>query len=133
VTFGSGTTTVYEPNWGAAERFHFILGHGGGNDTIYGFRGGADVLDFSPGILVRQMTVLGQTARLELSDRTIVTLADFSGTLPTLPGLWSMTKNAAAPAGQALAPLTAGFPSAGLSVTGLSISGIAASSLRPAG
>ena len=58
VTFGAGTTDVQIANWGAGNVFNFASGHGGGTDTINGFRAGTDSLVFS-GVHVASETISG--------------------------------------------------------------------------
>jgi hypothetical protein len=79
VEFGSGTTNVQEAGWGSADIFKFVAGHGGGTDTITGFREGTDSLVFS-GLSVASESVSGGSTTLALSDNTSVLLAGFADT-----------------------------------------------------
>ncbi len=77
--FGSGVTSVQEAGWGAADIFKFVAGHGGGTDTITGFRAGTDSLAFN-GVHVAKETIAGGSTTLLLTDKTTVVLEGFADT-----------------------------------------------------
>jgi len=77
--FGAGTTNVQEAGWGAADIFKCVAGHGGGTDTITGFRPGTDSLVFA-GVHVASETISGGSTTLHLTDTTTVLLAGFADT-----------------------------------------------------
>jgi hypothetical protein len=79
VEFGAGTTNVQEAGWGAADIFRFVAGHGGGTDTITGFRAGTDKLAFV-GVHVASETISGGSTTLSLTDHTALLLAGFADT-----------------------------------------------------
>lgn len=74
VTFGSGATSITEAGYGQSVIFDFASGHGGGNDTITGFRAGTDHLDLQ-GVTMSAETITGGSALVTLSDGTHLTLA----------------------------------------------------------
>ncbi len=74
VIFGSGATSVVEAGWGGADVFEFNHGHGGGSDTITGFKVGVDSLVFN-GVGVTSNTSSGGSTNLTLSDGTHLCLA----------------------------------------------------------
>ncbi len=74
VTFGSGATSVVEAGWGGADVFQFNHGHGGGSDTITGFKVGVDSLVFN-GVGVTSNVSSGGSTNLTLSDGTHLCLA----------------------------------------------------------
>jgi hypothetical protein len=73
VTMGSGATLVNEASWGSANVYDFDAGHGGGSDTITGFKAGYDSLNFN-GVSVTSNTSSGGSTYLTLSDGTHVQL-----------------------------------------------------------
>jgi hypothetical protein len=73
VTFGSGTSNIAEANWGQADIFDFTAGHGGGSDSISGFRTNTDHLVFK-GVTITANVSQGGSTQLTLSDGTHVTL-----------------------------------------------------------
>ena len=75
VTFGSGPSSVTEAGWGNADIYDFNAGHGGGSDTIAGFRAGTDSLVFGGVTVTANLSQNGSTL-LTLSDGTHVTLLD---------------------------------------------------------
>jgi Ca2+-binding RTX toxin-like protein len=79
VEFGARTTNVQEAGWGADDIFKCVAGHGGGTDTITGFRPGTDSLVFA-GVHVASETINGGSTMLYLSDSTSVLLAGFADT-----------------------------------------------------
>jgi len=79
VEFGAGNTDVQVANWGAGDVFNFVAGHGGGVDTITGFREGTDSLNFQ-GVNVTSENVSGGSTTLMLSDSTKVVLSGFVDT-----------------------------------------------------
>jgi Ca2+-binding RTX toxin-like protein len=79
VEFGAGTANIQEAGFGLGDIFNFVAGHGGGTDTITGFRLGVDTLNFS-GVTIKSETVVGTQTRLVLSDNTHVVLNGFSDT-----------------------------------------------------
>ncbi len=74
VTFGSGATSVTEAAWGGADIYQFNHGHGGGSDTITGFKVGVDSLVFN-GVTVKSDVSAGGSTNLTLSDGTHLCLA----------------------------------------------------------
>ena len=81
VEFGAGRSLIQEAGYGGANLFEFVAGHGGGADTIEGFRFGTDSLALN-GVTVKSETVstaLNQTM-LVLSDNTHVYLHGFADT-----------------------------------------------------
>jgi hypothetical protein len=74
VTFGSGATMVTEAGWGSADVYDFNAGHGGGSDTITGFKAGYDSLVFN-GVSITGNTSHNGSTYLTLSDGTHVQLA----------------------------------------------------------
>ncbi len=79
VEFGTGITNAQVAGWGAGDLFECVSGHGGGTDTITGFRAGTDTLQFS-GVHVTSETISGGSTNLTLSDKTTIHLAGFSDT-----------------------------------------------------
>lgn len=73
VVFGHGQASVTEAGSGSAVLYDFVAGHGGGADTIAGFRPGTDQLVFQ-GVAVASSVVGGGGTLLVLSDGTHVTL-----------------------------------------------------------
>jgi hypothetical protein len=73
VEFGAGATSVQEATWGAGLAYDFVAGHGGGMDTILGFRPGTDTLVFN-GVGVAAETIAGGNTMLQLTDSTQVAL-----------------------------------------------------------
>jgi hypothetical protein len=80
VTFGSGATLVNEAGWGSADVYDFNAGHGGGSDTITGFKAGYDSLVFN-GVNVVGNTSQNGSTLLTLSDGTHVNLVGTSSVL----------------------------------------------------
>jgi hypothetical protein len=74
VEFGAGATAVQEAGFGAGITYDFVSGHGGGQDTIVGFRQGTDTLDFN-GVRVASETIAGGSTMRILTDSTHVTLS----------------------------------------------------------
>ena len=74
VTFGSGASTITETSWGGPDIYQFNQGHGGGNDTITGFKTGVDSLVFH-GVSVKSEVSSGGNTNLTLSDGTHLCLA----------------------------------------------------------
>jgi hypothetical protein len=72
VVFGAGQAVVTEAGSGGAVLYDFVAGHGGGADTIAGFRAGTDHLVFQ-GVTVMSSIVGGEATLLVLSDGTHVT------------------------------------------------------------
>ena len=79
VEFGSGTDVVTVANWGAGDLFQFASGHGGGTDTINGFRAGTDQLAFH-GVGIVSETLGASSTTLLLNDNTHVVLNGFVDT-----------------------------------------------------
>jgi hypothetical protein len=73
IVFGSGASAITEAAWGSADIYAFDAGHGGGSDTIAGFRPGTDSLTFN-GVTIASNTVQNGATLLTLSDGTHVTL-----------------------------------------------------------
>jgi hypothetical protein len=71
VVFGAGQAAVTEAGSGSAVIYDFVAGHGGGADTISGFRAGTDRLVFQ-GVTVLSSVVGGGATMLVLSDGTHV-------------------------------------------------------------
>jgi hypothetical protein len=78
ITFGSGAASITESQYGQAVIYDFNAGHGGGTDSITGFRSGTDELNFN-GVSVTGSTVQNGSTLLTLSDGTRVDLVGFSG------------------------------------------------------
>jgi hypothetical protein len=74
VIFGGGHCAVTQAASGAAVIYDFIAGHGGGADTITGFRPGVDQLVFQ-GVHVTASVIAGGSTMLTLTDGTHVTFA----------------------------------------------------------
>ncbi len=74
VTFGSGAASVTEAAWGGADVYQFNHGHGGGSDTITGFKVGVDSLVFN-GVSVKSEVSAGGSTNLTLTDGTHLCLA----------------------------------------------------------
>ena len=79
IEFGSGSSSVQEAPWGAADMFQFVAGHGGGTDTIVGFRLGTDSLTLS-GVRVKSEALTSTGTKLTLTDNTHVLLANVTDT-----------------------------------------------------
>jgi hypothetical protein len=73
VEFGTGTAAITEAGYGAAVTYDFVSGHGGGNDTITGFRVGTDQMSFQ-GVSVASSTETGGSTLMTLTDGTQITL-----------------------------------------------------------
>lgn len=78
VEFGTGTAAINEAGYGAAVTYDFVSGHGGGNDTITGFRIGTDQMSFQ-GVGVASSTETGGSTLMTLTDGTQVTLVGVAG------------------------------------------------------
>jgi len=79
VEFGAGVTNAQVAGWGAGDLFQCVAGHGGGVDTITGFRAGTDSLQFN-GVHVTSETISGGSTTLTLNDHSTIHLAGFSDT-----------------------------------------------------
>ena len=85
VEFGGGSTNAII-SYGAPDIFQAVSGHGGGSNSITGFRAGIDMLSLQ-GVSVTAETVGTSSTTLVLSDNTQITLAGF--TTPQALGLVS--------------------------------------------
>jgi hypothetical protein len=79
VEFGAGITNAQVAGWGAGDLFECTAGHGGGTDTITGFRAGTDTLQFN-GVSVTGETISGGNTTLNLSDHSTIHLLGFADT-----------------------------------------------------
>ncbi len=74
VEFGTGEAAITEAGYGNAVTYDFVSGHGGGNDTIVGFRVGTDHMMFQ-GVSVESTSETGGSTLMTLTDGTQLTLA----------------------------------------------------------
>ncbi len=72
VVFGTGQAAITEAGSGGAVTYDFVAGHGGGSDTITGFRVGTDQMSFQ-GVNVTSDVVNAGSTIMTLSDGTHVT------------------------------------------------------------
>jgi hypothetical protein len=73
VTFGTSTTSVTEAGWGSADIYDINRAHGGGSDTITGFRVGTDSMVFN-GVTVSGNVSQNGSTQLTMSDGTHILL-----------------------------------------------------------
>ena len=81
IEFGAGMTAVSEAGWEVdPTTYQFVMGHGGGIDTINSFLVGTDRLSLGAGVTMSSATVSAGATTLTLSDGTSVTLNGVHGT-----------------------------------------------------
>ena len=79
IVFGSGTSTVHELGWGAADVYAFSAPQGGA-DTIQNFRAGTDSLQLGKGVSVTAESVVGGSTQMSLSNGTHLLLQGIQST-----------------------------------------------------
>ena len=77
VNFGKGNTNLQIMSGSTAAVLNFGGGHGGGTDTIYGFRGGVDTFHLN-GISLRSETIISGGYDFKMSDGTDIRLMGVS-------------------------------------------------------